>query len=53
MIAVLKKLYQFAGDEQKNINKSIFWGFFYAVFHMFQIAAIYFVVLALTGGDRT
>ncbi len=27
MIAVLKKLYQFAGDEQKNINKSIFWGF--------------------------
>ena len=53
MITVLKKLYQFAGDEQKNINKSIFWGFFYAVFHMFQIAAIYFVVLALTGGDRT
>lgn len=53
MIAVLKKLYQFAGDEQKNINKSIFWGFFYAVFHMFQIAAIYFVVLALTGGDMT
>ena len=53
MIAVLKKLYQFAGDEQKNINKSIFWGFFYAVFHMFQIAAIYFIVLALTGGDRT
>ncbi len=53
MIAVLKKLYQFAGDEQKNINKSIFWGFFYAVFHMFQIAAVYFVVLALTGGDST
>ena len=40
MIAVLKKLYQFAEDEQKNINKSIFWGFFYAVFHMIQIAAI-------------
>ena len=53
MIAVLKKLYQFAGEEQKNINKSTFWGFFYAIFHMFQIAAIYFVVLALTGGDRT
>ena len=31
MITVLKKLYQFAGDEQKNINKSIFWGFFYAL----------------------
>lgn len=53
MIAVLKKLYQFAGEEQKNINKSTFWGFFYAIFHMFQIAAIYFVVLALTGGDLT
>lgn len=53
MIAVLKKLYQFAGEEQKNINKSIFWGFFYAIFHMFQIAAIYFVVLALTSGNLT
>ena len=53
MIAVLKKLYRFAGEEQKNINKSIFWGFFYAVFHMFQVGAIYFIVLALTAGDRT
>ena len=53
MIGVLKKIWRFAGKEQKNINKSIFWGFFYAVFHMFQIAAIYFIVLALTGGDRT
>ncbi|MCC2253421.1 ABC transporter ATP-binding protein/permease [Ruminococcus sp. CLA-AA-H200] len=53
MISVLKKLYQFAGEEQKNIKKSIFWGFFYAVFHMFQVGAIYFVILALTSGNKT
>lgn len=53
MIEVLKKIWRFAGTEQKNINKSVFWGFFYAVFHMFQVAAIYFVVMALVGGDKT
>ena len=44
MIGVLKKIWRFAGKEQANISKSIFWGFFYAVFHMLQVAAIYFVV---------
>lgn len=53
MIEVLKKIWQFAGPEQKNINKSIFWGFFYALFHMLQVGAIYFVILALTGDDET
>lgn len=53
MIEVLEKIWRFAGEERKNINKSLFWGFFYAVFHMFQVGAIYFVVLALTGGDST
>lgn len=53
MIAVLKKIWEFAGEEQKNINKSVVLGFFYAVFHMFQVGAIYFVVLALTGEDQT
>ena len=53
MIGVLKKIWRFAGREQANIGKSIFWGFFYAVFHMLQVAAIYFVVLALTGGEQT
>ena len=53
MITVLKKIWHFAGKEQKNISKSIFWGFFYAVFHMFQVGAIYYVVLALTGGDHS
>ena len=39
MIGVLKKIWNFAGEEQGNIRKSMILGFFYAVFHMFQIAA--------------
>lgn len=53
MIGVLKKIWQFAGDERRNINKSVILGFFFAVFHMFQVGAIYFVILALTGQDTT
>lgn len=53
MIEVLKKIWRFAGKEQWNITKSVFWGFFYAVFHMFQVGAIYYVVLALTSGEKT
>ena len=30
-----------------------YWGFFYAIFHMFQIAAIYVVVLALVDGSTS
>lgn len=52
MINALKKIWQFAGEERSNINKSIVIGFFYAVFHMLQVSAIYFVVLALTEGER-
>ena len=47
MIEVLRKIWRFAGEEQRNIRKSMVLGFFYAIFHMFQIAAIYVVVLAL------
>ena len=53
MIEVLRKIWRFAGKEQKNINKSIFWGFFYAVFHMFQVGAVYYILLALTNGTDT
>lgn len=53
MIQALKKIWQFAGEERKEINKSIVLQFFYAVFHMFQIGAIYVVVLALVNGDPT
>lgn len=53
MLDALKKIWQFAGEEQRNINKSIAVSFLYAVFHMFQISAIYFVILALTSQDGT
>ena len=53
MIGVLKKIWDFAGEEQGNIQKSMILGFFYAVFHMFQIAAIYVVVLALVDGSTS
>lgn len=47
MLNVLMKIWHFAGEEQKNIKKSIVLGFFYAIFHMFQIGAIFFVITAL------
>ena len=53
MIEVLRKIWRFAGEEQRNIRKSMVLGFFYAVFHMFQIGAIYVVVLALVDGSTS
>ena len=53
MIEVLRKIWRFAGEEQRNISKSMVLGFFYAIFHMFQIAAIYVVVLALVDGSTS
>ncbi len=53
MINVLKKLWQFAGEEQKEIKKSVVLGFFFAIFHMLQICAVYYVILALTGGSQS
>ena len=51
MIEAFRKIWQFAGKETKNINKSVAVGFLNAVLQMFQVAAIYFVVLALTSGE--
>ena len=53
MIEVLRKIWHFAGKEQGNIRKSMALGFFYAIFHMFQIGAIYVVVLALVDGSTS
>lgn len=52
MLNALKKIWQFAGEERKEINKSVVLGFFYAIFHMFQIGAIYYIITALTMGDE-
>ena len=52
MIEAFKKIWQFAGDERKNINKSVWVSLASAVLQMFQIGAIYLVVRALTDGAR-
>ncbi len=52
MIEAFRKIWHFAGKETKNINKSVAVGFLNAVLQMFQVAAIYFVVLALTNGEK-
>lgn len=49
MIETFRKIWEFAGDEQKNINQSVAVSFLNAVLQMFQVGAIYLVVLALTG----
>ena len=41
------------GKNRKNIRTSIIGCFFFAVFHMFQMAAIYVVVLALVDGSTS
>ncbi len=53
MIESLTKIWRFAGEEKKEINKSIIFGFFHAVFYMLQVGAIYFIILALTSGDSS
>ena len=52
MIETFKKIWQFAGDERKNINKSVWVSFLSAVLQMFQVGAIYLVVRALTEGAQ-
>ena len=52
MIEAFRKIWQFAGAEKKNINKSVAVGFLNAALQMFQVAAIYVVVLALTDGTQ-
>lgn len=53
MIEEFRKIWRFAGNETQNINKSVAVGFLNALLQMFQVAAIYFVVLALTGGGQS
>lgn len=53
MIQTLRKIWKFAGEESKEINGSVLLGFFFAIFHMFQVGAIYYIVVALTEGDST
>ena len=48
MIEAFRKIWRFAGTERANINKSVAVKFLNAVFHMLEVSAIYFVIVALT-----
>ena len=50
MIETFRGIWRFAGEEQRNIRRSVIACFFNAVFHMFEIAAIYYTILALLDG---
>ena len=52
MLEAFRKIRHFAGNEAKNINKSVAVGFLNAVLQMFRAAAVYFVILALTSGEK-
>lgn len=51
MLGALKKIWQFAGKETANINKSVVFCFLHAICNMFQIGAIYVIVQALITGE--
>lgn len=53
MLSALKKIIDFSGDEKKNVYRSIFVSFLFAIFHMLQISAIYVVVKAIIQKDMT
>lgn len=52
MIEAFRKIWQFTGDERKNINESVAVSFLGSVLQMFQLAAIYLVIRALTLGAQ-
>lgn len=52
MIEAFRKIWRFAGAERANINKSVAVKFLNAVFHMLEVSAIYFVIVALTQGEN-
>lgn len=51
MLSALKKIIEFSGNEKRNIYHSILVSFLFAIFHMFQISAIYFIVKGLIEKD--
>ena len=53
MIGVFRKIWDFAGTEQKNIRNSILSGFVNAVFHAMQLWALFVVLSALVEGSKS
>ena len=53
MIEALRKIWKFAGNETDNINKSVAVSILNAFLQMAQVAAIYLIILGLTGGSTS
>ncbi|WP_353096139.1 ABC transporter ATP-binding protein [Tissierella praeacuta] len=51
MIGVFKKIWDFAGSEQKNIRNSIILGFINAIFHAAQLSALFVILNSLVTGN--
>lgn len=47
MIEIFRKIWSFAGEEQKNTRNFILIGFLNAIFHMLQIGAFFLTISAM------
>lgn len=52
MIEIFKKIWVFAGEEQRNMKKSILLNFVNAIFHMLQIGAIFLTIQAIVSKNQ-
>ncbi len=52
MIGTFRKIWNFADQERGNINKSVAVSFLNAIFRMFEVSAVYFVIMALVRGNK-
>lgn len=53
MVEAIRKIIDFSGQEKNKIYRAIILSFFKSLFSMFRMAAIYYILLAFDGGDRT
>ena len=53
MISAFKKIWDFAGSEQKNIKRSIVLALLHSIFYALQFAAVFVILKALTGEDKS
>ena len=53
MIETFRKIWNFAGEESGNINRSVAVSVVNALLQMCQVGAIYLVILGLTGGSQS
>ena len=50
MLTALRKIYDFAGNWQGVLKKSVAFSLLHSIFDMFQIAALFLILIGLTEG---